>query len=381
LATESFFLPVEVLEVKKWSSERVAEWLGAQADLDQVADNAKRLDVDGQTLLKLDAEGWKELGVKSGIRRAKLLVAVDVAVEANQVPVTATGGFLAEQREELLKAGTTPPSTLESMGLACSTALLAVNFTHPIETVKTRMQVGSFSFGTFIKEEGVLALWKGIQPAWMREATYTTVKLGGYGPIRDALGAKDKNAPFMLKFFAGSLSGSIGSLIGNPFDVMKTMMMANAKEKASFPKLIQRMLADQGVAGFYRGLEANVLRACILNGTKMSCYDQIKSVVTEETGWQRKDLRCQFASAFGAGFFMTCTVAPCDNLRTRLMNQPTDKKLYDGLADAAVKVLNKEGPTAFYRGFFPMWARFAPQATLQLIIFDNLLSACGFKTI
>jgi hypothetical protein len=228
LETESFFLPIEpeVLEVKDWSTARVADWLGKQKDLAEVANNVRLLDVNGETLLKLDSDGWKELGVHSGVRRAKLLVAVDIAVEQNQGPVTATGGFLAEQREELLKAGMTPPSTLQSMGLACGTALLAVNFTHPIETVKTRLQVGSFNFGTFMKEEGVLALWKGIQPAWMREATYTTVKLGGYGPIRDMLGAKDKNSPFLLKFLAGSLSGSIGSLVGNPFDVMKTIMVS-----------------------------------------------------------------------------------------------------------------------------------------------------------
>ena len=30
----------------------------------------------------------------------------------------------------------------------------------------------------------------------------------------------------------------------------------------------------------------------------------------------------QFMSAFTAGFFMTCTVAPFDIIRTRLMNQP-----------------------------------------------------------
>ena len=32
----------------------------------------------------------------------------------------------------------------------------------------------------------------------------------------------------------------------------------------------------QGIAGFYRGIEANVMRAMVLNGTKMACYDQIK---------------------------------------------------------------------------------------------------------
>ena len=35
------------------------------------------------------------------------------------------------------------PNAIQSMGLASGTALIAVNFTHPIETVKTRMQVGN----------------------------------------------------------------------------------------------------------------------------------------------------------------------------------------------------------------------------------------------
>ena len=168
------------------------------------------------------------------------------------------------------------------MGLACGTALIAVNFTHPIETVKTRMQVGAFSFSTMMKEEGFAALWKGIQAAWLREASYTTVKLGGYGPIRDALGAKDKNAPFYLKFFAGSLSGSIGSVFGNPFDVMKTMMMSNSGKQTPLPALMGQMYKDQGIAGFYRGITANISRACVLNGTKMACYDLIKGKVREK---------------------------------------------------------------------------------------------------
>jgi hypothetical protein len=31
---------------------------------------------------------------------------------------------------------------------------------------------------------------------------------------------------FFLKFAAGSLAGAIGSVVGNPFDVLKTQMMA-----------------------------------------------------------------------------------------------------------------------------------------------------------
>ena len=271
------------------------------------------------------------------------------------------------------------PNALQSMGLASCTALTAINFTHPIDLCKTRMQVGNFSLGSLIRNEGVLSLWKGIKAAYVREVFYTSVKLGGYGPLKQALGATDANSPFYLKFFAGALSGSIGSVFGNPFDVMKTIGMTNQGNKSvPLSKLMQQMYSEQGISGFYRGLSANVSRACVLNGTKMACYDQIKGMVVDSTGWARKDIQCQFTSAACSGFFMACTVSPFDMLRTTLMNQPVDKKVYKGFADAAIKIMRNEGPFAFYRGFFAIWGRFAPQATLQLVIFDNMLQLCGF---
>jgi hypothetical protein len=162
---------------------------------------------------------------------------------------------------------------------------------------------------------------------------------------------------------------------------MKTMMQANKGESVSLMSLARKLHADQGIAGFYRGIEANIARACVLNGTKMAVYDAAKGRVSAGTGWTRKDPRTIFCSATISGFCMTCTVSPFDMLRTRLMNQPTDKKLYTGFVDAAVKIMKNEGPAAFYRGFFPIWARFAPTATLQLLIFEQLLSLSGYKAL
>ena len=45
-----------------------------------------------------------------------------------------------------------------------------------------------------------------------------------YAPIRDILGSKDSG--FFVKLASGCLSGAIGSLGGNPFDVLKVRMMA-----------------------------------------------------------------------------------------------------------------------------------------------------------
>lgn len=60
----------------------------------------------------------------------------------------------------------------------------------------------------------------------MREASYTSLRLGLYEPMKVVVGADQKGAGFLSKFLAGALAGGIGSIAGNPFDVLKTRMMA-----------------------------------------------------------------------------------------------------------------------------------------------------------
>jgi hypothetical protein len=78
-----------------------------------------------------------------------------------------------------------------------------------------------------VGDEGVFALWKGVNAAWLREASYTSLRLGLYEPVKIAFGANDPaTSTFMKKFLAGSAAGAIGSLAGNPFDVLKTKVSA-----------------------------------------------------------------------------------------------------------------------------------------------------------
>ena len=78
------------------------------------------------------------------------------------------------------------PSILTNLGCAGGAAVITVTFIHPIDTVKTRLQVSGTgnarnyaelglagTCSTIAKEEGIAAFWKGIPAAWMREASYT----------------------------------------------------------------------------------------------------------------------------------------------------------------------------------------------------------------
>ena len=78
---------------------------------------------------------------------------------------------------------------------------------------------------------------------------------------------------------------------------------------------------------------------------------------------------------------MTATVSPFDRIRTSLMNQPTDKKLYNGFVDCFAQTVRNDGIMSLWRGFIPIWARFAPTATIQLLTIEALYSYFGFTNI
>lgn len=156
-----------------------------------------------------------------------------------------------------------PCALLCLIAILCNCLFLSCNICrHPIDVVKTRLQVsGDGSAGArnykalgiggtvkvIFKEEGLAAFWKGIGAAWLREASYTSLRLGLYAPIKNALGVTaDSN--FIFKFAAGSAAGAIGSVAGNPFDVLKTRMMASADKNS--PKLLstaRTLYKNQGI--------------------------------------------------------------------------------------------------------------------------------------
>lgn len=271
---------------------------------------------------------------------------------------------------------------LKSVAGASTAAVITVTFIHPIDVVKTRLQVSGTDGGrdyrklgifgsckVIYKDEGLKAFWKGIQAAYMRESSYTGIRIGLYAPIKHALGVTSKSS-FFMKFLSGSASGAIGSLVGNPFDVMKTRMMTSEQKGQPIGKIFRQILNENGVGGLYKGLQANIMRAMVLNGTKMGVYDQCKLLLIKKGIVKKKGLFLEFMSSFTAGFFMTCTVAPFDKVRSLLMNQKKGAQAYNGFLDCVFKVVSKEGPLGLWVGFVPIWTRFAPTTTGQLVIFS-----------
>jgi hypothetical protein len=262
------------------------------------------------------------------------------------------------------------PNTFHSIIFGGLSASLTCNFTHPIELIKTRMQITNKpfmqNFTSLINNEGPLALWRGVRVAWAREIVYSSIKIGGYKPIRDLI-CTDRTPSFLNKFAAGAICGSVGCVFGNPFDVLKIKIQAS-KSAVSVKDILKTEYKQKGFRMLHRGLGINIMRATVLNGTKMSTYDASKGILETRFGWSREGTANIFASAFISGFCIACFITPFDVLRTRIMNNNSA---------VSFKTLKNGVPSILYRGFFPLWFRAVPNSILQMFFYENLMMISG----
>ena len=297
------------------------------------------------------------------------------------------------------------------MTLGGLSAVMAQLACQPIETVKVRLQneasVGGATkkygniakgFGVIVREEGPLALYKGMAPSTLRELSYSTLRFGLYKPIKDFVGSLGQGGapplgrpppePFWKKLLAGGLAGGIGSAISNPADLLKARMQADAAVRPlSMSAHFRAIVAADGVRGLWRGTSTTVTRAVILGATKLASYDEIKTQMNRRLQLDPKGFPSILAASVGAGLLVTLTTAPADFCRTRFMTSAQMAKQtglpvqYKSGLDVAKQVLRTEGPAALYKGWGSQWARIAPYSILQFMAWEQLSAWMGIDAV
>ena len=127
----------------------------------------------------------------------------------------------------------------------------------------------------------------------------------------------------------------------------------------------------------YMGWAPAVQRAALVQLGDLTTYDFAKQGLMREAGLEDGPVLHALSSAC-AGLVAATMGAPADVIKTRIMNQPTDgPRMYKNFFDCGVKVVRAQGPLALWAGFVPMWGRTAPTATIQLILFEQIMRVTG----
>ncbi|XP_065499442.1 brain mitochondrial carrier protein 1 isoform X2 [Caloenas nicobarica] len=165
--------------------------------------------------------------------------------------------------------------------------------TFPLDLTKTRLQVQGQSAdarfrevryrGMFhalfriCREEGGRALYSGIAPALLRQASYGTIKIGIYQSLKRLFVDRMEDETLLINVICGVVSGVISSAIANPTDVLKIRMQAQGSlfqggMIGSFIDIYQQ----EGTRGLWRGVLPTAQRAAIVVGVELPVYDITK---------------------------------------------------------------------------------------------------------
>ncbi|KAL8595989.1 hypothetical protein ACOMHN_018301 [Nucella lapillus] len=285
-------------------------------------------------------------------------------------------------------------------GLASITAECG---TFPIDTTKTRLQIQgqkidarftdlkyrgmSHAFLRILREEGAVALYSGISPALLRQATYGTLKIGVYHTLKRTFVSNPKDETLAVNVLCGITAGVVSSSIANPTDVLKVRMQATGSQThcdnmlCSFVKIYK----TEGVAGLWRGVGPTAQRAAVVAGVELPAYDLCKKHIIR-SGFLGDTKETHFLSSFLAGLAGAIASNPIDVVKTRMMSQKKLKVspvgaaassgavqvIYSSSMDCLLQTVKTEGVMALYKGFIPNWLRLGPWNIIFFMTYEQL---------
>ncbi|GJQ72081.1 hypothetical protein Trydic_g3178 [Trypoxylus dichotomus] len=276
--------------------------------------------------------------------------------------------------------------------IASTSGMGATSVCFPLDVVKFRMQVSgelgrkrdhanSFLFAKHIvKTEGILGLYRGLSASILRQATYTGTRWGVYQSALDYFQKQEGgNISLLKKSFCGLLGGICGGFVGVPTDVAMTRMAIDGKlppaERRNYwcvTDALYRIFKEEGFTALFRGTVPTICRAVAVNISQFVTYTQTKQIlmgynITGDT------TPCHLVASVNSALISTICMLPPDVAKTRIqyMKVVDGKPEYKGILDVWWKLITKEGITAPWKGFTPLFIRNGPQGVVLFLLYEN----------
>ncbi|XP_060630585.2 mitochondrial adenyl nucleotide antiporter SLC25A24 [Anolis sagrei] len=176
-----------------------------------------------------------------------------------------------------------------SGSLAGATAQTSI---YPMEVMKTRLAVGKTGqySGMFdcakkiLRREGVVAFYKGYIPNILGIIPYAGIDLAVYEALKktwlEKYATDSANPGVLVLLGCGTLSSTCGQLASYPLALIRTRMQAQAMvdggPQLNMVALFQRIIAQEGPLGLYRGIAPNFMKVLPAVSISYVVYEKMK---------------------------------------------------------------------------------------------------------
>ncbi|KAK6464761.1 mitochondrial carrier domain-containing protein [Scheffersomyces coipomensis] len=292
----------------------------------------------------------------------------------------------SSKREDHLKKGSNV-SPYESLLAGSISGAVARGVTAPLDTIKIRLQLQrktyKESMGVFtvtknlLRNEGVVALWKGNVPAEILYILYGGVQFTSYSMLSTALNDFTSSKKISLSSSSHSLvvgfgAGIVSTFFTYPFDLLRTRLAANSDKKLlSMTSTFKQILKTDGIMGCFTGIKPATLSVASTTAVMFWSYELARDFANNYQGIPFVEGICGLV----AGATSKGVTFPLDTLRKRTQMYTV---MYGSKPVSAVKlfvsILRNEGLYGLYKGFGISLLKTAPTSAVTLFMYEYSLN-------
>jgi solute carrier family 25 protein 34/35 len=295
---------------------------------------------------------------------------------------------------------------MQDFWLGGISATAAISICNPFDVAKTRMQLqgelkahtGSatvyrnvpHALVTIARNEGLAGLQRGLVAGACFQFSLTSTRFGIFGVAKQMTAFDTTNQPphrvFFTSFLLAGGASFVGAVVSSPFWLIKTRMQAQSDSKllsavgyqhkySSFTDALVTIYRENGVAGLFKNVEANVIRLMVSGSVQLAAYETSKGQLLK---WgYAEGIKTHVIASLVTGAAVVSVWQPFDTTACRLMNQGGTQVPYKGFSDCFYRTWQAEGVVGLYKGVFAQYMRICPYTVLTFVIFEQLKKLAG----
>ncbi|MBA0602565.1 adenine nucleotide transporter BT1, chloroplastic/mitochondrial [Gossypium raimondii] len=175
--------------------------------------------------------------------------------------------------------------------------------------------------------------------------------------------------PSLRRLISGAIAGAVSRTCVAPLETIRTHLMVGSSGSSTL-EVFNDIMQTDGWKGLFRGNFVNVIRVAPSKAIELFAFDTVNKQLSPTPGEEPKiPIPSSLVAGACAGVSSTLLTYPLELIKTRLT---IEKNMYDGILDAFLKILQKEGPGELYRGLAPSLIGVIPYAATNYFAYDTL---------